>query len=185
MSLEIGEINYETVRKSILLANVQAKGRAPCQNRAECCVSTVPITEGDINVIQKYVLSGEIPAGVVEAALRNAANPNRTKCPFLSKDKQCSIYEFRPLACIEFGFGGVPTSRVTGREVSISVRQLKQDATLGACGSCRKDMLRKNVSLSISCLGVANATSLYVGVNKVQNIQEFVKSNSVFFGESV
>lgn len=81
-----------------------------CVGNGACCTSEVPLTKGDVGIIERDIRHGRISREVVNAAIARSQDPERSEqCPFLDFENRCSIYESRPLICIVWGIGGAPS----------------------------------------------------------------------------
>ncbi len=103
--------NPEYMRARELGLSAMSIEPSACVGDGACCTSQVPITKGDIGIIVKDIKSGKISSEVVDAAIARSKDSEKTEqCPFLDNDNRCSVYESRPLVCITWGIGGLPSS---------------------------------------------------------------------------
>lgn len=80
-----------------------------CVANGTCCISDVPLTKGDVEIIVEGIRQGQISRDVIYATIdRSRDSKRREKCPFLNSENKCSIYDSRPLICIVWGIGGSP-----------------------------------------------------------------------------
>lgn len=63
-----------------------------CSRCGKCCTPLLPIGEKETKAIKKYIAKKKIVP----------SNENINKCPFLTKDNSCSIYDIRPEICTKF-----------------------------------------------------------------------------------
>lgn len=67
-----------------------------CSKCGECCTNFLPVSQQEVDVIQKYVISNNI-----KPQMQMLVMQNRLTCPYYD-GKKCLIYEVRPLICKEF-----------------------------------------------------------------------------------
>lgn len=67
-----------------------------CSCCGECCSCFLPVTQNEINVIQKYIIEHKI-----RPQKQLLVMENKLTCPYYN-GKKCLIYEVRPLICKEF-----------------------------------------------------------------------------------
>lgn len=67
-----------------------------CSKCGECCTPFLPVTQKEIDVIQKYVIENKIRPQKQMLVMQN-----RLSCPYYD-GKKCLVYEVRPLICKEF-----------------------------------------------------------------------------------
>lgn len=94
-----------------------------CEGTGDCCEPNLFILNQDMEVIKSGVKQGDIPLDVVQRAKERARDPNLTNCSFLSNDNRCTIYPFRPLVCMYYGYGGYPH---TGKNIDEEKREAIQ-----------------------------------------------------------
>ncbi len=70
-----------------------------CSKCASCCGSLLPLTEKDIKRIKYIVKSRKLKPCRPKAAVAVGFD---LVCPFLTVEKKCSIYEYRPAICKYF-----------------------------------------------------------------------------------
>jgi hypothetical protein len=134
-----------------LLVEAQAKaGPTPClRGKAECCDRTVGLSRADATLLLRAFAGGKIPDSVRERAVARNLDRRNDRCPFLSDDRECTIYPFRPLICLAWGIGGrarpdtaAELSRRkqlqerTGLEQSVDVEEI----ACYACPSCLAEL---------------------------------------------
>lgn len=66
-----------------------------CSKCGECCSNFLPISQEELNIIQKYVIENNIKPQTEILVMEN-----RLACPYWNH--KCLIYEVRPLICKEF-----------------------------------------------------------------------------------
>lgn len=64
-----------------------------CRGCGECCSRILPMTEHEARRIRSYAHERGI------AARPEAAGTIDLTCPWLTDDRECAVYEARPLAC--------------------------------------------------------------------------------------
>lgn len=116
---------------------LQHRGVPICIEKCgKCCeINTVPVHSIEASMVVSYIIGagktewidwcrnwlierhpqaptyGGMPKGVTSPELTQEwKDLQRTPCIFLSTDKRCLIYEFRPLPCRTFGVTRIPTS---------------------------------------------------------------------------
>lgn len=67
-----------------------------CSKCGECCTNFLPVSQNEIDIIQKYVIKNNI-----KPQMQILVMQNRLTCPYYD-GKKCLIYEVRPLICKEF-----------------------------------------------------------------------------------
>ena len=67
-----------------------------CSKCGECCSNFLPVSQNEINRIQKYVIENKIRPQTQMLVMKNTLT-----CPYYD-GKKCLIYEVRPLICKEF-----------------------------------------------------------------------------------
>lgn len=67
-----------------------------CSRCGECCTNFLPVSQKEVDIIQKYVISNNI-----KPQMQMLVMQNRLTCPYYD-GKKCLIYEVRPLICKEF-----------------------------------------------------------------------------------
>lgn len=67
-----------------------------CSKCGECCTNFLPISQKEIETIQKYVIANNIRPQKQMLVMQN-----RLTCPYYN-GRKCLIYEVRPLICKEF-----------------------------------------------------------------------------------
>ena len=85
--------------RDIVEGNVKITDNSICGNCSkcgECCTNFLPVTQKEINEIQKYVIENKIRPQTQILVMQN-----RLSCPYYN-GKKCLIYEVRPLICREF-----------------------------------------------------------------------------------
>lgn len=77
-----------------------------CSKCGECCTNLLPISQSELNIIQRYVIEHEIRPQTHMLVMQN-----RLTCPYYD-GKKCLIYEARPLICKEFYCYKKPTAEM-------------------------------------------------------------------------
>ena len=70
-----------------------------CVDCCRCCSNILLATERDIKVIKKYMRENNI---VLKSPYSVLDSEYKEECPFLNKDKKCSIYPARLTICRSF-----------------------------------------------------------------------------------
>ena len=85
--------------KNIAEGNVKITDNSACENCSkcgECCTNFLPVTQKEIDEIQRYVTENNIRPQKQMLIMQN-----RLSCPYYN-GKKCLVYEARPLICKEF-----------------------------------------------------------------------------------
>lgn len=93
------ETTITEIIKNIVEGNVKITDNLICGNCSkcgECCTNFLPVTQKEINEIQKYVIENKIRPQTQILVMQN-----RLSCPYYD-GKKCLVYEVRPLICKEF-----------------------------------------------------------------------------------
>ena len=93
------ETTITEIIRNIVEGNVKITDNSICGNCSkwgECCTNFLPVTQKEINEIQKYVIENKIRPQTQILVMQN-----RLSCPYYN-GKKCLIYEVRPLICREF-----------------------------------------------------------------------------------
>ena len=88
------EILKTTLEGNIQIADNSVCGQ--CSKCGECCSNILPVSQEEVNEIQKYVIKNNI-----KPQMQMLVMQNRLACPYYD-GKKCLIYEVRPLICKEF-----------------------------------------------------------------------------------
>ena len=67
-----------------------------CSKCGECCTNLLPVSQKEVDIIQRYVITNKIRPQAQMLVMQN-----RLTCPYYD-GKKCLIYEVRPLICKEF-----------------------------------------------------------------------------------
>jgi len=67
-----------------------------CTGCGECCSNFLPVSQSEIDLIQKYVIENNIHPAKQMLVMQSSLT-----CPYFN-GKKCLIYEVRPLICREF-----------------------------------------------------------------------------------
>lgn len=92
------EMKISDILKSRLKQNkvIDFSCNGKCSCCGECCSCFLPVTQNEINVMQKYVIEHKI-----RPQKQLLVMENKLSCPYYD-GKRCLIYEIRPLICKEF-----------------------------------------------------------------------------------
>ena len=93
------ETTITEIIRNIVEGNVKIADNSICGNCSkcgECCTNFLPVTQKEINEIQKYVIENKIRPQTQILVMQN-----RLSCPYYD-GKKCLVYEVRPLICKEF-----------------------------------------------------------------------------------
>jgi Fe-S-cluster containining protein len=93
------ETTITEIIRNIVEGNVKITDNSICGNCSkcgECCTNFLPVTQKEIDEIQKYVIKNNIRPQKQMLIMQN-----RLSCPYYD-GKKCLIYKARPLICKEF-----------------------------------------------------------------------------------
>lgn len=94
------ESNIQEIVKELVFGNannlVDCSINGKCSKCGECCSNFLPVSQSEVNKIQKYVIENKIRPQKQMLVMRNTLT-----CPYFN-GKKCLIYEVRPLICKEF-----------------------------------------------------------------------------------
>lgn len=90
----IAEIIDSIVKHEIKIEDNSICGK--CSKCGDCCSPFLPVTQSEIDTIQRYVIEHKIRPQKQMMVMQN-----RLCCPYFD-GKKCLIYEVRPLICKEF-----------------------------------------------------------------------------------
>lgn len=93
------ETTITEIIRNIAEGNVKITDNSVCGNCSkcgECCTNFLPVTQKEIDEIQKYVIKNNIRPQKQMLIMQN-----RLSCPYYD-GKKCLIYKARPLICKEF-----------------------------------------------------------------------------------
>lgn len=77
-----------------------------CSKCGECCTNLLPVSQKEVDIIQRYVIANKIRPQAQMLVMQN-----RLTCPYYN-GKKCLIYEVRPLICKEFYCYKKPTAQL-------------------------------------------------------------------------
>ena len=77
-----------------------------CSKCGECCTNLLPVSQKEVDIIQRYVITNKIRPQAQMLVMQN-----RLTCPYYN-GKKCLIYEVRPLICKEFYCYKKPTAQL-------------------------------------------------------------------------
>ncbi|MBI2031441.1 MAG: YkgJ family cysteine cluster protein [Candidatus Levybacteria bacterium] len=107
--MRVPEIEYPEFREKVERFDSSFREYNFCKGiDGGCCKANVSMVYGDKKIISDALARGDIKKWVVKRAQRRAKDPKVTQCPFLGRDKKCTIYPHRPVHCIQHGNGGIP-----------------------------------------------------------------------------
>ena len=91
--------NVIEILKNIAEGNIEITDNSICGNCSkcgECCTNFLPVSQKEVEKIQKYVIENKIRPQKQMLVMQN-----RLSCPYYD-GKKCLVYEVRPLICKEF-----------------------------------------------------------------------------------
>ena len=92
--MTIGEILKMVFSETVKITDNSICGR--CSKCGECCTNLLPVSQKEVDTIQRYVITNKIRPQTQMLVMQN-----RLTCPYYN-GKKCLIYEVRPLICKEF-----------------------------------------------------------------------------------
>lgn len=120
-----------------------------------CCKRGLTLLPEDEEIIVEAAARGDIDPATLQRARVRAADPNEEFCPFLGDRGECTIYEHRPLVCMQHGNGGLPMNRALAKKAiqspgkkTIKVSELEQFA----CVAC-SEQVDGNARIPLSVVG--------------------------------
>lgn len=94
------ESNIQEIVQELVFGNsnnlVDCSINGKCSKCGECCSNFLPVSQSEVNKIQKYVIENKIRPQKQMLVMKNTLT-----CPYFN-GKKCLIYEVRPLICKEF-----------------------------------------------------------------------------------
>lgn len=103
------ETNLEEIIKNVIGNNTKIINNSicgKCSKCGECCTNILPVSQSEIDKIQKYVIKNNIKTQKQILVMQNELT-----CPYYN-GKKCLIYEVRPLICKEFYCYKKPNAKV-------------------------------------------------------------------------
>ena len=97
------------ILKTVFSGNVKITDNSicgKCSKCGECCTNLLPVSQEEVDIIQKYVIENKIRPQKQMLVMQN-----RLTCPYYN-GKKCLIYEVRPLICKEFYCYKKPTAEI-------------------------------------------------------------------------
>ena len=73
-----------------------------CSKCGKCCSNILLLREQEIKKIKKFIKQNNIKCNNKNSVMLNTSGGYIDRCPFLSNDNLCMIYEVRPEICKEF-----------------------------------------------------------------------------------
>lgn len=163
---------------------MQLAPESPCKpGGGECCTSDTPLTRSDADFILDGFKTGRIDSGIGrQAIIRSTDGRRREICPFLNEDKSCTIYEDRPLICVEFGTGVLPETPFAMMKTATArpgTTLNRKELSCMACKSCAKELVRTNPDYPIEQVRELVAVDVFmqsdIAANGFQTMARFVK----------
>lgn len=87
-------IDYILGKNNLGIKDLSCNGK--CTKCGECCSNLLPVTQNEIDIIQRYVVAKNIKPQKQVLIMQQ-----KLQCPYFD-GKKCLIYEVRPLICKEF-----------------------------------------------------------------------------------
>lgn len=173
---------YQELREIALENNASLGADFPCKRgKGNCCEPNIFVCEADMQNITRGIKKGNIPQETVTRAIKKAQDPNRESCPFLSEDRECTIYEQRPLICAVAGTSGLPGSQSlfeaalyesirVGYDVGISAK----DLSIVACEDCYRCLVGQKARFSLTSIKDYSDTYEYLGRQPFTRMEDFI-----------
>lgn len=96
--------SYVELRQKVIADTKQMDKISPCKRgMGYCCHAHVGVSLEESQEIVGAARDGKIPEEVINRVAENLAQENNNMCPFLGKTRNCMIYEYRPLECVNYG----------------------------------------------------------------------------------
>jgi Putative zinc- or iron-chelating domain len=106
--------SYLNLRRDALELNESASEYCLCKAvGSSCCVPNLSMLPEDQQMILEAVARGAISVETLRRAKDRVQDKNLDRCPFLGDSGECTIYEHRPVVCIQHGNGGLPKDKAT------------------------------------------------------------------------
>jgi Fe-S-cluster containining protein len=104
------ESNIQEIVQELVSGNinnmVDCSINGKCSKCGECCSNFLPVSQSEVDKIQKYVIEHKIRPQTQLLIMQNTLT-----CPYYN-GKKCLIYEVRPLICKEFYCYKKPTAEM-------------------------------------------------------------------------
>ena len=152
--------SYIKLRNEALELNESAREYCLCRGiEGGCCKPNLKMLPEDQEVIAEAFERGDITQETMRRAVALARDENRQSCVFLGDDYRCTIYEHRPVVCIQHGNGGLPKSKALALKAmrnpgnkTIKVSDLEQFS----CDACAEHLTGKE-RLPLAMVGTSVA----------------------------
>ncbi|HLT18232.1 MAG TPA: YkgJ family cysteine cluster protein [Thermomicrobiales bacterium] len=139
--------SYIKLRNEALEMNEAGQEYCLCRGiEGGCCKPNLKMLPEDQQVIFEAYQRGEIAPETIRRAVERARGGERRFCPFLGDDYRCTIYEHRPVVCIQHGNGGLPKRKDVALKAmrspgnkTIRVSEIEQFS----CDACAKHVTGK------------------------------------------
>ena len=106
--------SYLKLRRDTLELNDEAREHSLCRSICGgCCVPDLSMLPEDQELILEAAARGDISVETLRRARARAQDDSVDRCPFLGDEHECTIYEYRPVVCIQHGNGGLPKEKAT------------------------------------------------------------------------
>ena len=160
--------SYLQLRRDVLELNDSAAEYSLCHSiEGGCCVPDLSMLPEDQEFILVAAAMGDISVETLRRARDRAQDAAVDRCPFLGDDYLCTIYEHRPVVCIQHGNGGLPKDKATAIRAmerpgkrTIRVGDMEQFSCT-ACGKLNDNSTR--IPLSIVGKSVAILVTIQQG----------------------
>lgn len=169
--------SYLQLRKDTLELNDSAREHSLCHSiKGGCCVPNLSMLPEDQELILEAAKRGDIGVDTIRRARARAQDDSVDRCPFLGDEYECTIYEYRPVVCIQHGNGGLPKDKATALRAmkrpgkrTIRLNEIEQFSCT-ACGKCNDDNSRIPLSVvgkSVSVLVTVQHAEQHYGKRRM------------------
>jgi Fe-S-cluster containining protein len=139
--------SYIKLRNEVLELNATYSDYCLCRGiEGSCCKPDIKMLPEDQEIIVEAIRRGDIPAETIHRAVERARKPGLDRCAFLGDDNRCTIYEHRPVLCIQHGNGGLPKSKPVAMKAmrspgnkTIAISEIEQFS----CNACAEHVTGK------------------------------------------
>lgn len=122
---------YQHLRENAYTISAEQKEKAhPCViGNAECCTADAEVLTEDIELLLEGFRDGSLPIDILHDAIERAQLMDG-RCPFLSEENHCTVYEQRPLICISNNGLYIPTNEINAMRIDQMRQNGRQKANV-------------------------------------------------------
>lgn len=161
-------IEYLQLRNIADQNNATMGSDHPCRRgKADCCRTDLLLADSDAAYIREGIQHGDISSQTLVSA-KDRARKGKKVCPFLSENKECTIYERRPLICIATGTMAIPSNaedasimKFTTNEGGIGLPFSKLSSSM--CKGCHSTLAKQGKGVSAQALRDSQEIGRYYG----------------------